>query len=142
MGCVLEGYTSDFGRTVFWGKPTPTMVRYYETIVKSQSVAVEAVGARQITAAQLNSLAREVIEAEGLGEYFVHRLGHGIGIDVHEPPFLFPGDDTLLEEGMCFTIEPSLRTPEVWVRVEDVFVFTEGRGKGLHQYSHDLLSIE
>lgn len=141
MGCVLGGYASDFGRSVFWGKPTSTMVKLYETILKSQSVAVEALGG-QISAAKLNSLAREVIEAEGFGQYFVHRLGHGIGIDVHEPPFLFPGDDTLLEEGMCFTIEPSLRTPEAWVRVEDVFVVTGGGGKSLHQYSRELLVIE
>jgi Xaa-Pro dipeptidase len=141
MGCVLEGYASDFGRTVFWGEPTPAMVRAYKVIQKSQLVAVEALSESQITAAQLNAVARQVIDAEDFGQYFVHRLGHGVGIDMHEPPFLFPGDNTILEEGMCFTIEPSLRTPEVAVRVEDIFLVTRDAGKSLYQFSRDLLVI-
>jgi Xaa-Pro aminopeptidase len=141
MGCVLEGYSSDFGRTVFWGEPSPAMVRFYETITKSQTAAVERLAAGQTTAAELNVVARGVIEAERLGQYFVHRLGHGIGIDLHESPFLFPGDDTILEEGMCFTIEPSLRTPEAAVRVEDVFTVTPEGGKSLHQFSRELLVV-
>jgi Xaa-Pro dipeptidase len=141
MGCVLEGYSSDFGRTVFWGEPSSAMVRFYETITKSQTAAVEGLAAGQTTAAELNIIARKVIEAESLGQYFVHRLGHGIGIDVHESPFLFPGDDTILEEGMCFTIEPSLRTPEAAIRVEDVFTVTPEGGKSFHQFSRELLVV-
>jgi len=140
IGSVVQGYASDFGRTVFWGDPTPEAERYHDLIMESQAQAIAAMCSGQITAAGLNAVARAVIEAGGLGEGFAHRLGHGIGIDVHEEPFLFPGDHTVLRTGMCFTVEPSIRIPGVaGVRVEDVVMVGPLGGQPFHTYSHDLL---
>ncbi len=140
IGCVVDGYASDFGRTVFWSEPAPEIERLHDLIMESQEEAILAMKSGKITAAGLNAVAREVIEEAGFGEGFTHRLGHGIGIDVHEPPFLFPGDDTTLETGMCFTVEPSLRVPELaTVRVEDIVMVTPDGGRPFHTYSHDLL---
>jgi len=140
LGAVVDGYASDFGRTVFWGEPVPEMERMHELIMESQAQAIAAMKSGQVTAAGLNAIARGVIEAAGYGDGFTHRLGHGIGIDVHEEPFLFPGDQTVLETGMCFTIEPSIRVPGLGgVRVEDVVMVTPEGGQSFHSFSRDLL---
>ena len=143
IGAVVDGYASDFGRTVFWGEPDARIVEWHSLIMESQAAAIQAMRSGKITAGGLNVVARSVIENAGLGQGFTHRLGHGIGIDVHEEPFLFPGDQTVLETGMCFTIEPSIRVPGVaGVRVEDVVMVTPDGGDPFHTYSHDLLVME
>lgn len=140
LGAVVDGYASDFGRTVFWGEARPDIVRLHDAIMASQAAAILAMRSGQITAAGLNGVARRVIEEAGFGDGFTHRLGHGIGIDVHEEPFLFPGDDTTLESGMCFTVEPSIRLPGLaGVRVEDVVMVTPKGGDSLHSFSRELL---
>lgn len=140
IGAGVEGYASDFGRTVFWGEPDTEIAGWHRLIMESQAKAIAAMRSGEITAAGLNQVARSAIEAAGLGDGFTHRLGHGIGIDVHEEPFLFPGDNTLLQTGMCFTVEPSIRIPGVaGVRVEDVVMVTPQGGEPLHTYSHGLL---
>jgi len=143
IGAVVDGYASDFGRTVFWGEPDARAAEWHSLIMESQAAAIEVMCSGKITAAGLNAVARSVIEGAGLGQAFTHRLGHGIGIDVHEEPFLFPGDQTVLETGMCFTVEPSIRVPGVaGVRVEDVVMVTPQGGDPFHTYSHDLLVME
>ena len=141
-GITHQGYVSDFGRTVFCGEPTPQYRRYHEYVMKSQVEAVQAMVGGTITAANLNALARKVLEDEGYGAYFTHRLGHGIGIDVHEPPFLYELEDTVLEDGMCFTVEPSIRVKEgPLVRVEDVVQVTPHGGVFFSNFSRGLLVI-
>jgi Xaa-Pro dipeptidase len=143
LGAVVDGYASDFGRTVFWGEPVAEVVWLHDLIMKSQAQAIRAMRSGQVTAAGLNAIARGVIEGAGHGSGFTHRLGHGIGIDVHEEPFLFPGDETVLETGMCFTIEPSIRVPGLaGVRVEDVVMVTPEGGQSFHTFSRDLLVME
>ena len=142
FGLVHEGYASDFGRTVFCGDPPTEWVKYHEYVMEAQSQAIAAMVSGQITAAELNQIGRKVIEDAGLGKFFTHRLGHGIGIDVHEAPFLYELDHTVLKEGMCFTIEPSIVIPdEAGIRVEDVVMVTEHGGKAFSQYSKELLVI-
>lgn len=142
FGIVWEGYVSDFGRTVFCGGPDEELRRYHDVVMRAQAEAIAAMQSGQITAAGLNRVARDVIEVEGLGQYFTHRLGHGIGIDVHEPPFLYQLDDTTLQSGMCFTVEPSIRIPgRVAVRVEDVVQVTEDGGDPFSNFSRDYLVI-
>lgn len=140
LGGVVDGYASDFGRTVFWGEPVPELVEMHDLIMAAQERAIRAMRSGAITAAGLDAVARRVIADAGYGDGFTHRLGHGIGIDVHESPFLFPGDDTTLQSGMCFTIEPSIRVPGLGgVRVEDVVMVTPNGGEPLHTYSRELL---
>jgi len=142
FGIIYKGYVSDFGRTLFFGKPKDEYIKYHDAIMKAQKAAIDEMKSGKITASELNHLARNVLDEYGYGEYFTHRLGHGIGIDVHEPPFLYELDHTILEKGMCFTIEPSIRIPnEVMVRVEDVVVVGENKGECFSKFSKDLIVI-
>ena len=140
FGVIYKGYVSDFGRTVFVETISDKYQKFHDLVMESQAQAIAAMKCGQVSAAELNRIARKVIEDGGYGEYFTHRLGHGIGIDVHEPPFLYEQDDTVLATGMCFTIEPSImETAEI--RVEDVVQVTEHGGVALTDFSRDYLVI-
>jgi Xaa-Pro dipeptidase len=90
----------------------------------------------------LDRVARDIIENQGYGECFVHRLGHGIGVTVHEPPFLYIPDETVLRSGMTFTVEPSILLPGSWsARVEDVVMVTDNGGIPFSHYSKELTVI-
>ena len=130
-GGVLHGYCSDYGRTVPCGEPPAG----YEDAIATMLAAQEAGRAALVpgaTAAEVDAACRAPIEEAGLGTAFRHRMGHGIGLDVHEPPFLSPEDATPLEAGMTFTDEPSLLLDgRFGVRVEDVLACAEGGGHPL-----------
>ena len=142
FGCVLNGYCSDFGRTVHVGEPTAEFRRAYEAVIASHDAAILAMRADRITADEANAAARRVLDDAGFGEHFRHRLGHGIGLDVHEPPYLTEGDETVLREGMAFTVEPSV----YWIghlgaRIEDVVVVRPEGAEVLNQSSSALRLI-
>ncbi len=131
FGAVLDGYCYDFGRSVFFGEPDAEYRRVYELVMTSQAAGIAALRAGN-TCAAADAAARQVIVDGGYGPAFRHRLGHGIGMDVHEPPFLTAGDTTVLAPGMCFTAEPSIFMPHVQgARVEDVVVVRENGGEPL-----------
>jgi D-alanyl-D-alanine dipeptidase len=141
FGAVWEGYCSDFGRTVWVGEPPAEYRRTHELVMASQAAGIAAlrVGTR---AEDVDRTARRILEDAGYGAGFRHRLGHGIGMDVHEPPFLTAGDDTVLQGGMCFTVEPSIILDDRWmVRVEDVVVVRPGGGESLNGFTRDLLVV-
>ena len=140
FGIVYKGYASDFGRTVAVGEPVKEYRRYHDLVMAAQALAISAMRPGQITCAELNRVGRKLIEEAGLGPNFTHRLGHGIGIDVHEPPFLYELQHDLLEENMCFTIEPSIRGV-VDVRVEDIVQVTRAGGVPFSHFSHEYLAI-
>ncbi len=142
FGCVLEGYCSDFGRSAFVGDPPPEYTRIHHIVLRAQADAMKAMKAGQVTASEVNAIARRVIEAEGYGQNFTHRLGHGIGITVHEPPFLDVVDNSVLQANMTFTVEPSIRVPN-WFsnRVEDVVLVTETGGVSLYNTDRSLYII-
>ncbi|MBA2451712.1 MAG: aminopeptidase P family protein [Chloroflexia bacterium] len=143
FGALLDGYCSDFGRTVFTGEPSEERRRVYDLVISAQAAAIEAMKDGQITAAQLDRVARSIIEDSGHGPAFIHRLGHAIGKDVHEPPFLLEGDDTLLQTGMFFTIEPSVVMDDgAFIRVEDVVMVTPEGGENLNRTGHELRVLE
>lgn len=143
FGCVLEGYCSDFGRSVHVGEPPAEYRHVHETVLEAQQVAVEAMKSGQITASELNAKARKVIADAGYDEGFTHRLGHAIGVTVHEPPFLDVMDHTMLQTGMMFTIEPSVMLRgKFGNRVEDVVMVTEHGGEVLNKARHDLTVVE
>ncbi len=128
FGAIFQGYCYDFGRTVFFGEPDEEMVEIHRLVMESQSAGISAMKAGEATAEATDAAARKVIEDAGYGEAFRHRLGHGIGLDVHEAPFLTAGDSTILQAGMLFTVEPSItRETTFSARVEDV-VLVGGEG--------------
>lgn len=127
LGVVWDGYCSDATRTIAYKKPTEFQEKIYNITLEAQLAAHDAVRPG-ITAGELDQIARGVIDSYGYGEYFNHRLGHGIGTTVHEYPSLVEGNDLVIEEGMCFSLEPGIYIPEqVGVRIEDcVYVTKDG----------------
>lgn len=127
-----DGMCYDFGRTVSFGEPSAEMQRVYDLVMASQRAGIEALRAGAVTCAEVDATARKVIEDGGYGPEFRHRLGHGIGLDVHEAPFLTKTDHTPVQEGMMFTIEPSIIQFETFsARVEDIVVARPGGGEPL-----------
>ena len=143
FGGIYRGWCYDFGRTVFFGEPNAEAVRVYELVMASQAAGIAALKAGAATTTDADRAARQVIEDAGYGEAFRHRLGHGIGMDVHEPPFLTQGDETPLQEGMLFTIEPSImQFNDYSARVEDVVVARPAGGEKLTSGWQDLIVID
>jgi Xaa-Pro dipeptidase len=140
FGGVVDGYCSDFGRTVYCGEPPDDYREVYEIMLAAQESG-RAAATPGTPACEVNAACRRPIEDAGLGEYFRHRMGHGIGMNVHERPFLSPEDDTALESRMTFTDEPSIMIPNRFsVRIEDIIVVEEGGGRTLNSYPTDLVA--
>lgn len=138
-GSVFDGYCNDYGRSVWIGDPPAEYLKIYDLVIGAQAEARQAMKAGAITGEVANLTARRIIEEAGYGEHFFHRLGHGIGLDVHEPCYLSDGDTTVLEAGMTFTIEPSIFIPDKFgARIEDVFVVTPDGAEPLNQYPRAL----
>ncbi len=131
FGAVVEGYCSDFGRTIVCGEPPDGYEEAHEAMLAAQE-AGRAAAVPGALARDVNAACRAPIEAAGLGEGFRHRMGHGIGLDVHEPPFLSVEDETPLEQRMTFTDEPSILVDgHFGMRVEDILVVTDRGGQFL-----------
>jgi Xaa-Pro aminopeptidase len=129
-----SGYSSDFGRTIVCGEPPAGYAEAYAVMLAAQE-AGRAAAVPGALCREVNAACRAPIEEAGLGEYFRHRMGHGIGLDVHEEPYISVEDSTPLEPGMTFTDEPSILWPEHFaVRCEDVVVCAEGGGRVLNDY--------
>lgn len=143
FGGMYQGYCSDFGRTVFVGEPDKELIRYHELVMKAQSDAMEVLKSGQCTGQMLNDIAHGVMEEAGVGPNFIHRLGHCIGKDVHERPFIAPGEQTVLKPGMTFTVEPSIVVVKrCCVRVEDVVLRTETGYECLNKITKDIVVVE
>jgi Xaa-Pro aminopeptidase len=141
-GVVYEGYCSDFGRTIFLKEPDSELRHIHEVVMAAQRAGMDAMKAGKATGADCNRAARAVVEAAGYGDNFIHRLGHGIGKDVHERPFLAEGEETVLRAGMCFTAEPSIYIPrKCLVRVEDVVLITEEGCECLNKITKDIVVV-
>ncbi len=121
-----DGYWGDLTRSTWIGGEPPERYRtVWQTVLEAQLAGIEA--ARPgVTCSEVDAAARAVIERAGFGEFFTHRLGHGLGLDVHEPPYLVDGNDLELEPGMVVTVEPGIYLPgEFGVRLEEDIVITE-----------------
>jgi Xaa-Pro aminopeptidase len=125
-GAAGPGYPSDQTRTVvFDGEPPEGFPAVHDVVREAQAAAVDAVEPG-VTCGAVDAAAREVVAAAGYGERFVHRTGHGVGLDVHEEPYVVAGSDRELEPGMVFSVEPGVYLPdEFGVRIEDLVVVTE-----------------
>jgi len=123
-GPVEPGYNSDSTRTYSIGEPDPAIAARIAVLEAAQQAAVDAVRPG-VTAEAVDAAARDLLAAEGLGEVFVHRTGHGIGLSVHEEPYIVGGNTETLEPGMAFSIEPGIYFPGQWgARIEDIVVVT------------------
>ena len=140
FGAVVDGYCSDFGRTVVCGEAPAGFEEAREAMLAAQEAGRAAAVAGAL-AQDVNAACRAPIEEAGLGVGFRHRMGHGIGLDVHERPFLSVEDETPLAAGMTFTDEPSiLRRGANAVRIEDVVVCEAGGGRKLNAHPSTLVA--
>ncbi len=140
-GARYRSYCSDITRTLVVGEPPENVESVYETVKEAQEKAFQAVK-DGVTAEHVDDVARGHIERAGYGEYFIHRTGHGIGLDVHEEPYIAPGNSTILRNGMVFTIEPGVYLPNRFgVRIEDDVLVKDGHGVRLTKAFRDLMVV-
>lgn len=142
LGVVVDRYCSDITRTVAYGDINDKQKEIYDTVLKAQLAAIEA-SKPGVSAAEVDLTARRIIADAGYGDYFPHRLGHGLGISVHEYPSLTETNDLIIEEGMVYTIEPGIYVPNVaGVRIEDDLFITADGAKILTKFPKELQVIK
>ncbi len=137
------GYCSDITRTVVTGLPSPEVNECYEVLAAAQAAAVTAARAG-VPAERVDRVARDIIDEAGLGEYFIHRTGHGIGIEEHEDPYLVAGNRERLQPGHAFSVEPGIYVADRFgMRLEDIVVVgAEGAPESLNSAAHALAVVE
>jgi Xaa-Pro aminopeptidase len=141
FGGRMAGYCSDITRTVVVGEPEPELVRVHGIVRAAQQAGVEAV-APGVPCEAVDAAARAVIEEAGFGEAFMHRTGHGIGLDVHEPPYIVAGNRTPLEPGMTFSVEPGIYLAgRFGVRIEDIVAVTRDGVERLNEAPRELATV-
>jgi len=124
IGVRYKGYYSDLTRTVVCGSPSKEQVDIFNIVLNAQQNALDTIK-EDVKAEDVDLAARTTIESSGYGEYFIHRTGHGIGLEVHEPPFIKTGNKDSLKSGMVFTVEPGIYIPNQFgVRIEDNIIVT------------------
>ena len=120
MGAVYKGYCSDITRTVFVGEPTKEQRHVYDLVEKAQKFAIDKIEAG-VSCKEVNEVAVNEFKKHAMEQYFVHSLGHGVGLDVHERPFVAGRSSDVFEAGMVVTVEPGLYLPgKFGVRIEDM----------------------
>ncbi|HEY3754060.1 MAG TPA: Xaa-Pro peptidase family protein [Pseudonocardiaceae bacterium] len=141
-GPVPEGYNSDSTRTYVLGEPSePDVLATYTVLQRAQQAAVDIVRPG-VTAETVDATARQIIADAGFGDYFIHRTGHGIGLDVHEDPYIVAGNSVALAPGMAFSVEPGIYLPGRWgARIEDIVVVTDHGVASLNNQPHDLVAL-
>lgn len=140
-GVILAGYCSDMTRTVHVGRASREARVMYDAVLEAQLAAIAAVRAG-VRVADVDRAARSVLENSGLGKFFTHSTGHGVGLEIHEPPRIANGGDDVLQSGMVITIEPGVYLPERGgVRIEDMVVVTDGGCDVLTPASKDWIEI-
>jgi Xaa-Pro dipeptidase len=142
LGVVLEGYCSDITRTVAFGNITSEQKQIYETVLTAQKATLNLCQKGAILG-DLDRKARSIITDAGYGSYFPHRIGHGLGTEVHELPSLHENNQDQLQTGMTFTVEPGIYIPKIGgVRIEDDVLITEDGHECLTHYPKELLIIQ
>ncbi|GFG54951.1 peptidase M24 family protein [Mycolicibacterium agri] len=140
-GPYEPGYNSDSTRTYSIGEPDPEVAQRYAVLQRAQQAAVQAVRPG-VSAEEVDATARNVLAEAGLAEAFVHRTGHGIGLSVHEEPYIVAGNDLRLEEGMAFSVEPGIYFPGQWgARIEDIVIVTADGAEPVNQRPHELIVV-
>ena len=136
-----DGYCSDSTRTYVLGEPTDEFAAYYEVLRQAQEASVAAVRPC-VPAERVDAAAREPIAAAGYGDYFVHRTGHGIGLEEHEDPYIVAGNTEPLAPGMAFSVEPGIYLPgRHGARIEDIVVCTDTGVERLNLSPRELVQL-
>ncbi len=143
FGVTVNGYHSDITRTFLVNQGTKEQIAMYETVKEANERAIRAVKVGR-PLKEIDLAARNFIAQKGYGNYFTHRIGHGLGLEVHEPPSLHEQNDMPVQKGMLFTIEPGIYIPDLGgVRIEDdVYVNEAGEIEVLTTYPKELQYIE
>ena len=141
FGVILSGYCSDQTRTVWAGPASEDARRAYEAVKEAQQAAVDAVRPG-IAVGEVDAAARKVLRKAGLGRYFTHSTGHGVGLEIHEMPRVADGQREILQPGMVITIEPGVYFPGKWgVRIEDMVAVTAGGCEVMTPTSKEFLAV-
>ncbi len=136
-----DGYYMDTCRTPVAGEPHPEFLKIYDIVNRAYEQAVQAIRPG-VEAQAVDAAARAVISEAGYGEFFIHRVGHGLGMDAHEQPYLVNGNRQLLEAGMVCSNEPGIYIPGRWgVRTENIMLVTEDGTRSLSHFSRDLVVL-
>jgi Xaa-Pro aminopeptidase len=142
IGGTLHGYCSDTSRTAFVGEPPADFAALYEVLRQAQAAACDAVRPG-VAAQEIDRAARDVITEAGYGEQFIHRTGHGIGMETHEEPYLVEGNAEPLQPGHAFSVEPGIYIRGQWgARIEDIVVCTDDGGERLNLTSRELFLVD
>jgi len=142
FGGVLDGYCSDMTRTVHIGPPSESFKTVYSIVQRAQEAAFRAIRPG-VRCEEIDAAARWVIETAGYGPQFIHRTGHGLGIDIHEEPYIVQGNRQPLQPGMVFSDEPGIYLPgQFGVRIEDAVVCTERGGERLNAAPRELTILD
>lgn len=140
-GVIYEGYYSDITRTVSVGEPKPELVEIYDVVQEAAAAARDRVEPG-VEFQEIDRAARTIIEDAGYAEYFPHRVGHGLGLEGHEPPYLVEGNDGTLEPGHAVTVEPGVYVPDIGgVRIEDDIIVTQDSSDVLSTSSRELRTL-
>jgi len=138
FGGLRDGYGSDTTRTVSVGDPGAEVREVHEIVRRAQQAAFEDVQPG-VECQEIDRVARRVITEAGYGDYFIHRVGHGIGLTTHEPPYMVEGETQRLVPGMCFSIEPGVYLPgRFGVRIEDIVTVTPDGARRLNNSTHEM----
>lgn len=141
FGARWNHYTSDITRTVYIGEPTDEYRKVYNIVLQANRAALAAVRPG-VACQEIDRAARKVIDDAGYGEYFVHRVGHGLGLDGHEEPYMVEGNTLPLRPGMVFSDEPGIYMPgKFGVRVEDILLCTEDGGESFNHCDRELTTM-
>ena len=137
----MGGYAADLTRTFAIGELEPELAQIYE-IVQAANAAGRAAVRPGISAGEVDRATRDIIVEAGYGKYFIHRTGHGLGLDVHEPPYIVAGNQRPLEPEMTFTVEPGIYLPgRGGVRIEDDLVVTHEGRESLTTFPREFASL-
>ncbi|GAA0842606.1 Xaa-Pro peptidase family protein [Streptosporangium amethystogenes subsp. fukuiense] len=140
-GQMPDGYCSDSTRVYAIGEPPAGFLKYYEVLRHAQQAACDAVRPG-VPCEAIDTAARDVIAAEGYGDYFIHRTGHGIGLETHEEPYIVAGNAEPLAPGFAFSVEPGIYLPGAHgARIEDILVCTEEGGERVNHRTRELVVV-
>jgi Xaa-Pro aminopeptidase len=139
-GTMPSGYCSDCTRMYAIGEPPAEFSKYYRVLQEAQEAGCQSVRPG-VTAESVDAAARSVIDAAGYGEWFIHRTGHGIGLETHEDPYIVSGNATPLEPGMAFSVEPGIYPGAHGARIEDIVVCTSDGVERLNNAPRDLVTV-
>ena len=142
FGGTMNGYCSDITRCVFLGEPPSEVAEAYAVLHEAQRAAVLA-GTVGTPCEEVDRVARKIITDAGYGEYFMHRTGHGIGMEEHEDPYMVEGNGLPLEPGHAFSVEPGIYLPNRWgMRLEDIVVATTDGPVAVNDANHELVTVD